>query len=78
MSRNAKEIKIEKQLKNITNNLNKKMKIACDSLDINIYALNKSMWNEVEKNMEKNHIITSGKILCIKILYKKNKYATVI
>ena len=25
------------------------MKIACDSLDNNIYALNKSIWNEVEK-----------------------------
>ena len=49
MSRNSKEIKIEKQLKNITDNLNKKMKIACDSLDNNIYVLNKSMWNEVEK-----------------------------
>ena len=49
MSRNSKEIKIEKQLKNITDNLNKKMKIACDSLDKNIYALNKSIWKEVEK-----------------------------
>ena len=49
MSRNSKEIKIEKQLKNITDNLNKKMKIACDSLDKNIYALNESIWNEVEK-----------------------------
>ena len=49
MIRNSKEIKIEKQLKNITDNLNKKMKIACDSLDKNIYALNKSIWNEVEK-----------------------------
>ena len=28
--------------------------------------------------MEKSHIITSGKILCIKILYKKNKYAMTI
>ena len=53
MSRNSKEIKIEKQLKNITNTLNKKMKIACDSLDINIYALNKSIWNEVEKQYGK-------------------------
>ena len=37
MSRNSKEIKIEKQLKNITDNLNNKIKIACDSLDKNIY-----------------------------------------
>ena len=49
MSRNSKEIKIEKQLKNIRDTLNKKMKIACDSLDNNIYVLNKSMWNAVEK-----------------------------
>ena len=77
MSRNSKEIKIEKQLKNIIDTLNKKMKITCDSLDKNIYALNKSIWNEVEKNMEKNHITMIGKILCIKILYKKNKYAIV-
>ena len=49
MSKNSKEIKIEKQLTNITDNLNKKMKIACESLDKNIYALNKLMWNEVEK-----------------------------
>ena len=49
MSRNSKEIKIEKQLKNIRDTLNKKMKIACDSLDNNIYVLNKSMWNKVEK-----------------------------
>ena len=66
MSRNSKEIKVQKQLKNITDNLNKKMKIACDSLDNNIYALNKSIWNEVEKNMEKNHITMIGKILCIR------------
>ena len=49
MSRNSKEIKIEKQLKNIRYTLNKKMKIACDSLDKNIYALDKLLWKEVEK-----------------------------
>ena len=49
MSGISKEIKVQKKLKNITDNLNKKMKIACDSLDNNIYFLNKSMWNEVEK-----------------------------
>ena len=49
MSRNSKEIKVQKQLKNITDNLNKKMKIACDSLDRNIYALNKSIWDSRKK-----------------------------
>ena len=52
MSRNSKEIKIEKQLKNITDNLNKKMKEACDSLNNNIYALNKSIWNKLDKKYE--------------------------
>ena len=49
MSGISKEIKVQKKLKNIIDNLYKKMKIACDSLDKNIYALNKSIWNEVEK-----------------------------
>ena len=52
MSRNSKEIKVQKQLKNITDNLNKKMKIACESLDKNIYALNKSIWNKLDKKYE--------------------------
>ena len=49
MRRNAKEIKVQKQLKSITDNLYKKMKEACDSLDKNIYASDKSNWKEVEK-----------------------------
>ena len=49
MSRNSKEIKVQKQLKNITDNLNKKIKEACDILDKSTYALGKSKWNEVEK-----------------------------
>ena len=51
MSRNSKEIKIEKQLKNITDTLNKKMKIACDSLDNNIYALNELLYSKCSKLM---------------------------
>ena len=53
MSRNAKAIKVQKQLKNITDNLNKKIKEACDNLDNNIYALDKSIWNELEKRNSK-------------------------
>ena len=47
---------MQRQLKNITNNLNKRMKKACNSLEKNIYALDKSILNEVEKEYGRYHI----------------------
>ena len=49
MSRNSKEIKVQKQLKNMTDTLTKKIKEVCDDLDKSTYALVASIWNEVEK-----------------------------
>ena len=47
---------MQRQLKNITDDLNKRMKKACNSLEKNIYALDKSILNEVEKEYGRYHI----------------------